>query len=31
MDKTDAAKLLGRIRRQWFAKRKNIAAILRRC
>jgi type IV secretion system protein VirB4 len=25
MDKTDAAKLLGRIRRQWFAKRKNIA------
>jgi type IV secretion system protein VirB4 len=29
MDKTDAAKLLGRIRRQWFAKRKNIAAILK--
>ena len=29
MDKTDATKLLGRIRRQWFAKRKNIAAILK--
>jgi len=29
MDKTDAAKLLTRIRRQWFAKRKSIAAILK--
>ena len=29
MDKTDAAKLLGRIRRQWFAKRKSIAAMLK--
>jgi type IV secretion/conjugal transfer VirB4 family ATPase len=29
MDKTDAAKLLGRIRRQWFAKRKSIAALLK--
>ena len=29
LDKTDAAKLLGRIRRQWFAKRKSIAAILK--
>jgi type IV secretion system protein VirB4 len=29
LDKTDAAKLLGRIRRQWFAKRKSITAILK--
>ena len=29
LDKPDAAKLLGRIRRQWFAKRKSIAAILK--
>ncbi|MFN3945273.1 MAG: conjugal transfer protein TrbE [Allosphingosinicella sp.] len=29
LDKNDAAKLLGRIRRQWFAKRKSIAAILK--
>ena len=29
MDKTDAAKLVGRIRRQWFAKRKSVAAILK--
>ena len=29
MDKTDAAKVLGRIRRQWFAKRKSIIAILK--
>ncbi|UCI18441.1 conjugal transfer protein TrbE [Mesorhizobium sp. B2-1-8] len=29
LDKTDAAKLLTRIRRQWFAKRKSIAAILK--
>jgi len=29
MDKTDATKLLTRIRRQWFAKRKSIAAILK--
>ncbi|HEV7228040.1 conjugal transfer protein TrbE [Brevundimonas sp.] len=29
LDKTDATKLFGRIRRQWFAKRKSIAAILR--
>lgn len=29
MDKTDAAKVLGRIRRQWFAKRKSIAAMLK--
>ena len=29
MDKTDATKLLTKIRRQWFAKRKSIAAILR--
>src|SRR3546814_353519 len=27
LDKTDAAKVLGRIRRQWFAKRKSIAAM----
>ena len=29
LDKTDAAKVLGRIRRQWFAKRKSIMAMLR--
>ena len=29
LDKTDASKLLTRIRRQWFAKRKSIAAILK--
>ena len=29
MDKTDATKVLGKIRRQWFAKRKSIAAILK--
>lgn len=29
LDKTEAAKLLGRIRRQWFAKRKSVAAILK--
>ncbi|MEO0995303.1 MAG: conjugal transfer protein TrbE, partial [Pseudomonadota bacterium] len=29
MDKTDATKLLTRIRRQWFAKRKSVAAILK--
>ncbi|KSB91698.1 conjugal transfer protein TrbE [Caulobacter vibrioides] len=29
LDKLDAAKLLGRIRRQWFAKRKSIGAILK--
>jgi type IV secretion system protein TrbE len=29
MDKTDATKVLGRIRRQWFAKRKSIMAILK--
>lgn len=29
LDKTDAAKLFGRIRRQWFAKRKSVAAILK--
>lgn len=29
LDKTDATKLLVRIRRQWFAKRKSIAAILK--
>lgn len=29
MDKVDATKLLTRIRRQWFAKRKSIAAILK--
>jgi type IV secretion system protein VirB4 len=29
LDKTDATQLLGRIRRQWFAKRKSVAAILR--
>lgn len=29
LDKTDATKLLAKIRRQWFAKRKSIAAILK--
>ncbi|HET6523580.1 conjugal transfer protein TrbE [Sphingopyxis sp.] len=29
LDKTDATKLLTRIRRQWFAKRKSLAAILK--
>jgi type IV secretion system protein VirB4 len=29
LDKTDAVRLLTKIRRQWFAKRKSIAAILR--
>lgn len=29
LDKTEAARLLGRIRRQWFAKRKSIAAVLK--
>ena len=29
LDKTDATKLLSRIRRQWFAKRKSVAAILK--
>ncbi|MBO9708003.1 MAG: conjugal transfer protein TrbE [Caulobacter sp.] len=29
LDKLAAAKVLGRIRRQWFAKRKSIAAILK--
>ena len=29
LDKTEATKVLGRIRRQWFAKRKSIAAILK--
>ena len=29
LDKTDAARLLGKIRRQWFAKRKSIMAILK--
>jgi type IV secretion system protein TrbE len=29
LDKTEATKLLTRIRRQWFAKRKSIAAILK--
>ena len=29
LDKTDATKVLARIRRQWFAKRKSIAAILK--
>ena len=29
LDKTDATKLLTRIRRQWFAKRKSIMAILK--
>ncbi len=29
MDKTDATRLLTRIRRQWFAKRKSIGAIIK--
>ncbi|WP_430425149.1 conjugal transfer protein TrbE [Phenylobacterium sp.] len=29
LDKVDATRLLGRIRRQWFAKRKSIGAILK--
>ena len=29
LDKTDATKLLSRIRRQWFAKRKSLVAILK--
>jgi type IV secretory pathway VirB4 component len=29
LDKMDATKVLGRIRRQWFAKRKSIMAILK--
>ena len=29
LDKTDAARLLAKIRRQWFAKRKSVAAILK--
>lgn len=29
LDKPDAARMLGRIRRQWFAKRKSLAAILK--
>ncbi|MDX8527892.1 conjugal transfer protein TrbE [Mesorhizobium sp. MSK_1335] len=29
LDKTDAGRLLTKIRRQWFAKRKSIAAILK--
>ncbi len=29
LDKTDATKVLGRIRRQWFAKRKSVMAILK--
>jgi type IV secretion system protein VirB4 len=29
MDKTDATRVLGRIRRQWFAKHKSIMAILK--
>jgi type IV secretion system protein TrbE len=29
LDKTDATKLLTRIRRQWFSKRKSIASILK--
>ncbi|MGH6633507.1 MAG: conjugal transfer protein TrbE, partial [Sphingopyxis sp.] len=29
LDKTDATQLLTRIRRQWFAKRKSVAAILK--
>ncbi|SFU22671.1 conjugal transfer protein TrbE [Mesorhizobium sp. YR577] len=29
LDKTEATKLLAKIRRQWFAKRKSIAAILK--
>ena len=29
MDKAEAEKELGRLRRQWFAKRKNVVALLR--
>lgn len=29
LDKTDATRLVGKIRRQWFAKRKSVAAILK--
>ncbi|WP_374575968.1 conjugal transfer protein TrbE [Phenylobacterium sp.] len=29
LDKLDATRLVGRIRRQWFAKRKSLAAILK--
>jgi type IV secretion system protein TrbE len=29
LDKTDATRLLAKIRRQWFAKRKSVAAILK--
>ena len=29
LDKTEATRLLTKIRRQWFAKRKSIAAILK--
>ena len=29
LDKTDATKLLGKIRRQWFAKRKSLGAIIK--
>jgi len=29
LDKTDAGRLIGRVRRQWFAKRKSIAAVLK--
>ncbi len=29
LDKTDATRILTRIRRQWFAKRKSVAAILK--
>jgi type IV secretion/conjugal transfer VirB4 family ATPase len=29
LDKTDATRLLGKIRRQWFAKRKSVASILK--
>lgn len=29
LDKTEATKLLAKIRRQWFAKRKSVAAILK--
>jgi type IV secretory pathway VirB4 component len=29
LDKTDATKLTAKIRRQWFAKRKSVAAILK--
>ena len=29
LDKNDATRLLTKIRRQWFAKRKSVAAILK--